>query len=77
MKAYLDFNDFTKMVDIPHPWSEFVLPIRNNAQLITECNPADVDVLPTLTFIRIGEINTDTETIIKYRWDGKLPGVKK
>lgn len=73
MKAYLDFNGFTKMVDIPQSWPSFVLPIRNNAILITNANPKDVDELPKLTFIRRSELHGADETIINYKWDGILP----
>ena len=73
MKAYLEFQGFSRMMDVPSPMSEILIPVFEVAEL---CIHRDLNKnvdLPVLSFYRDGELSGGNEVILKYRWDGKLP----
>lgn len=75
MKAYLDFQGFTRMIDIPRPMLEILLPIMEGIDITSI--PGDVPNVKVLRFYRNGELYGCNETILKYVWDGILPKGRK
>ena len=73
MKAYLEFQGFSRIVDIPRPMPEILIPVFEVAELyIPRDTSKNVD-LPVLHFYKDGELSGADEVILKYRWDGVLP----
>ena len=75
MKAYLDFQGFTRMIDIPRPMPEILIPIREKIDI--SANPWDDVSMTTLRFHSNGELSGGNEVILRYVWDGILPKGKK
>ena len=71
MKAYLDFQGFTRMVDIPRPMPEILIPIIEKVDICA--NPWDKPSMTALKFYSNGELSGGDEIILRYRWDGVLP----
>jgi len=76
MKAYLSFNGFSRMIDIPRPLPYVIIPIMELTELYLPCKPDEMIDITSLTFYRDGELGCDNETILQYRWDGKFPRSK-
>lgn len=73
MKAYLDFQGFTRMIDIPNPVAELNIPIMERVTLFTGNPDSPKFIFPILKFYRHGELIGGGEIILTYKWDGELP----
>lgn len=77
MKAYLDFQGFTKVIDIPRYMPYIMLPVLEQVDLYDPREPNGDSDVPILLFHNSGELTGADETIWKYKWDGKFPRSKE
>lgn len=77
MKAYLSFNGFSRMIDIPQPLPMIMIPVLEVIDLYVPEEPDKDSIIPILVFHRNGELSGGEEVILKYSWDGKFPRSKK
>lgn len=76
MKAYLNFQGFTRMIEIPRPMPEILIPIIESIT-VHEVLPIDDTGISVLKFYKNGELHGGDEVILRYTWDGIFPKGKK
>lgn len=72
MKAFLNFNGFTRMIDIPRFMPQVMIPMREHIDMFSN-DPYEEVTMWVLTFNHRGHLDGGGEEIVTYDWDGVIP----